>query len=215
MELSFEIPRNSIAITVETLKGIVSLFVILDPVGNIPIFMSPTANVSKSERIRVFPTALAMGFAFLLAFTTAGQQMLVLFGISVPSFMIAGGALLMIVAVRILMAGRWHEPEVSPETIGAVPIAFPLTVGPGAIATTTLNLQKHICGYLGTSKIHRIDLPISRKNRHPSYRQSHGYVYSSDCGRVYPEVGWSAFQLNDYLIRCGSSILQVVSDWTP
>jgi len=125
----------------DMIKGVVTLFIIVDPVGNIPIFIGLTENMSKVDRRKVFRTAVVTGFALLLIFAIVGQQILFFFGISLHSFMIAGGILLLIIAVRILAGFGWSESEVSPESVGAVPIACPLLVGPGAITTTILSLQ--------------------------------------------------------------------------
>jgi len=125
----------------DMIKGVVTLFIIVDPVGNIPIFIGLTENMSKVDRRKVFRTAVVTGFALLLVFAIVGQQILFFFGISLHSFMIAGGILLLIIAVRILAGFGWSESEVPPESVGAVPIACPLLVGPGAITTTILSLQ--------------------------------------------------------------------------
>lgn len=122
-------------------KATIALFIIVDPLGNIPIFISLTESMKEKERKKVFRTATLTGFFLLLAFALAGQWILTLFGITLPSFMIAGGLLLLIVAVRILISGGLREYLSHPESIGAVPIACPLLVGPGAITTTILNLQ--------------------------------------------------------------------------
>jgi multiple antibiotic resistance protein len=121
-------------------KGIISLFIIVDPLGNIPIFMSLTEKMGKDQRKKVFHTATLTGFFLLVLFALTGQQIFAFFGISIYSFMIAGGILLLIIAIKILIQG-WVEGEISPESVGAVPIAMPLLVGPGAITTTILNLQ--------------------------------------------------------------------------
>jgi len=71
----------------------------------------------------------------------AGHEIFSFFGITIYSFMIAGGILLLIIAIRILISGGWKETVASSESIGAVPIAVPLLVGPGAITTTILTLQ--------------------------------------------------------------------------
>ena len=75
-----------------------------------------------------------------------GQEILNIFGLSIFSFEIAGGILLLIVAIRILISGSMPENVDSPETLGAVPIAMPLLVGPGAITTTIFNLQAYGIG---------------------------------------------------------------------
>jgi len=77
-----------------------------------------------------------------------GQNILVLFGISLDSFMMAGGILLLIVAVRLLIMGGWSEHATVYESVGAVPIGCPLLVGPGDITKSILNIQSY--GILAT-----------------------------------------------------------------
>lgn len=125
----------------DLLKAVIALFVIVDPIGNVPIFISLTEYMSKDERKSAFHTATWVALALLLAFALAGQQVLNVFGISLHSFMIAGGLLLLVLAINILLFGGWKEKLVSPKSVGAVPIACPLLVGPGAITTTILILQ--------------------------------------------------------------------------
>ncbi|MEM2897528.1 MAG: MarC family protein, partial [Candidatus Bathyarchaeia archaeon] len=120
---------------------IIALLVIVDPLGNIPLFISMTERMSLKERRKTFNLASIMAFILLLIFAIIGQSLLSLFGISLHSFMIAGGILLLIIAIKILIYGGWREKELSSESIGIVPIAFPLLVGPGAITTTVVLLQ--------------------------------------------------------------------------
>ncbi len=122
-------------------KATIALFIIVDPLGNIPIFISLTEDIEEEERKRVFRTATLTGLFLLLAFALTGQWILTLFGITLHSFMIAGGLLLLVIAIRILIMGGLKENLSSPESVGAVPIGCPLLVGPGAITTTILNLQ--------------------------------------------------------------------------
>ncbi|MBS7640315.1 MAG: MarC family protein [Candidatus Bathyarchaeia archaeon] len=135
MELSVFLP----ALT----KSVISLFIIVDPLGNVPIFISLTHGMGVSERRKVFRTAAVTGFILLLAFAIAGNTILDIFGVGLPSFMIAGGILLLILAIKILVIGWEREEKMSPESIGAVPMAVPLLVGPGAITTTILSLQEY------------------------------------------------------------------------
>ncbi len=123
-------------------KSVVSLFIIVDPLGNIPIFISLTENLRRENRRKVFNTATITGFVLLLAFALAGKEILNFFGITLQSFMIAGGILLLIIAIRILVMGGWEEPHITPESVGVVPIAVPLLAGPGAITTAIFNLQE-------------------------------------------------------------------------
>lgn len=123
------------------IKAVITLFIIVDPFGNIPIFIGLTKGFTREARQKAFRTAVLTGFVLLVFFALVGHQVFALFGISIHSFMIAGGLLLLIIAIRILVRGEWEEKPAQPETIGVVPIAFPLLVGPGAITTTILNLQ--------------------------------------------------------------------------
>jgi multiple antibiotic resistance protein len=133
--------ENFLSALPDLTKSFISLFIIVDPFGNIPIFIGLTEGVSSESRRRIFHTATITGFILLLAFALAGRQILSFFGITLQSFMIAGGILLLIIAVRILVIGGWEER--SPESIGVVPIAVPLLVGPGAITTTIINLETY------------------------------------------------------------------------
>jgi len=122
-------------------KAIIALFIIIDPFGNIPIFIGLTENVPEAQRKKIYNTAVIVGMILLLVFAFTGQGIITFFGVSIYSFYVAGGILLLIVAVRILITGSMHENVESVESLGAVPIAIPLLVGPGAITTTILDLQ--------------------------------------------------------------------------
>ena len=124
----------------ELVRATIALFIIVDPFGNIPIFVGLTENISDAQKKRVFNTATIVGVVLLLVFAFTGQAILTVFGITIESFEIAGGILLLIISIRILISGTRENVE-SPESIGAVPIAIPLLVGPGAITTTILTLK--------------------------------------------------------------------------
>lgn len=124
-------------------KAIIVLFIIVDPFGDIPIFIGLTEKMTDAQKKKVFNTATLVGFVLLLIFAFTGQGIFTIFGISIYSFEVAGGILLLIISIRILISGTLHEGIDSPESLGAVPIAMPLLVGPGAITTTILNLQEY------------------------------------------------------------------------
>lgn len=125
----------------ELLKAIIALLIIIDPLGNIPLFIAMTERMDSKERRKIFNLASITAFILLLIFAIAGHSLLTLFGISLYSFMIAGGILLLLIAIKILIYGGWREKDISSESIGIVPIAFPLLVGPGAITTTMVLLR--------------------------------------------------------------------------
>jgi len=124
----------------DVLKASLALFIIVDPIGNVPIFIGLTKGMKPKQRENAMHTAIVVAFALLVLFALLGQKVLGIFGISLHSFMIAGGILLLIIATKILTTGRWEEAT-SPESIGAVPIAFPLLVGPGAITAAIVDLE--------------------------------------------------------------------------
>ena len=124
-------------------KAAIVLFIIVDPFGNIPIFMGLTEKLTISERRKIFNTAILVGIALLLVFAFTGQEIFTIFGISINSFQVAGGLLLLITSLKILVSGSLYENTDTVEGLGAVPIAMPLLVGPGAITTTILNFQAY------------------------------------------------------------------------
>ncbi|MGD0644968.1 MAG: MarC family protein [Candidatus Bathyarchaeia archaeon] len=128
-------------IAINFARAILVLFIIVDPFGDIPIFIGLTEKMTEGEKRKVFNTATAVGLVLLLVFSFTGQEIFSIFGISIYSFEVAGGILLLVISIRILISGTLHQDEESPESLGAVPIAMPLLVGPGAITTTILNLQ--------------------------------------------------------------------------
>jgi multiple antibiotic resistance protein len=123
-------------------RAVLALFIVVDPFGNIPIFIGLTERMDSQQRKRIFHSATLIGFILLLVFTLVGQQILAFFNISLYSFMIAGGVLLLIIAVKLLIEGEWKQPTGSLEKLSSVPIAVPLLVGPGAMTTTMLNFQE-------------------------------------------------------------------------
>ena len=124
-------------------EAVISLFVVVDPLGNMPIFLSLTSDIGEDERKRMFNVATAVGFVVLMVFAVIGKGFLDALGISLYSFMVAGGLLLMIISIKIIIQGGWREESLSPSDLGVIPIAFPLLVGPGAITTTIVTLQSN------------------------------------------------------------------------
>ena len=124
-------------------KAIIVLFIMVDPLGNIPIFMSLTEKMPKKQKTKTFNTATIVSIILLLLFAFAGQEIFSIFGVSIFSFQIAGGILLLIIAIRLIITGKIIDLDQNPESVGAVPIAMPLLVGPGAITTAIFSLQQY------------------------------------------------------------------------
>lgn len=113
----------------------IQIFIITDPIGNLPIFYGITKKLNSTERHNTFVTAVFFAFSLLIVFAFLGNGILELFKITLADFKVAGGILILIISILILVRGSWSEDTEHPETVGAVPIGCPLLVGPGAITT--------------------------------------------------------------------------------
>jgi len=114
----------------------VTLFVIMDPVGTIPIFLSLTRGRSPASVRRAAWQAVTVSFAVIVAFALVGQQILDYLGISLPALQCAGGLLLLLVALELL-TGKEQTPAASSDVnVALVPLGTPLLAGPGAIVAT-------------------------------------------------------------------------------
>jgi multiple antibiotic resistance protein len=125
----------------DILKSTIALFVIIDPLGTIPLFAVITEKMQKTERNAVSKTAVITAGLLLIIFAVAGTHILSLFGITISSFMIAGGILLFLVSIELLTHGAWRFGGTVPDESGVVPLAFPLLAGPGAITSVILSFQ--------------------------------------------------------------------------
>ena len=114
----------------------VTLFVITDPIGNAPIFVSITRNLTPRQRQRAAVRAVLAAGALIVGFAVFGELILRYLHVSLGSLSIAGGLLLLLVALEMLRGEDFPGGDASvPEDIALVPLATPLVAGPGAIAT--------------------------------------------------------------------------------
>ncbi|HET7345356.1 MAG TPA: MarC family protein [Nitrososphaeraceae archaeon] len=128
----------------ELIKSTIALFVVIDPIGSVPLFIAITEKMGKEERKSISKVAIITAAALLVVFAVAGTQILTIFGITVFSFMVAGGVLLFIVAIELMLHGAWRfgvEGGSVPGESGVVPLAFPLLAGPGAITSVIISFQ--------------------------------------------------------------------------
>lgn len=126
----------------DLVRSVIALFVVIDPIGTIPLFIATTNKKSKKERNDTANTAVITAGILLVVFAIAGTQILYIFGITISSFMIAGGILLFIISIELLTHGIWRfgGNNVSDDS-GVIPLSFPLLAGPGAIASVLLSFQ--------------------------------------------------------------------------
>lgn len=124
------------------LRSTISLLVILNPVGIVPIYIALTQKMESTKRTQLSKTVIITSAALLFTFAVAGTLIFAVFGITLYSFMVAGGILLFVVAIELLTGEGWRfmGSGVSEET-GVVPLAFPLLAGPGAITAVIISFE--------------------------------------------------------------------------
>jgi multiple antibiotic resistance protein len=120
----------------------VTLLVITDPPGMVPIFLALTGALPARERNRAAWQAVALAFVVIVIFAVAGQKILDYLQIDLPALQGAGGLLLILVALELL-TGKTDDPQQqSTSNIALVPLGTPLLAGPGAIVATMLEVRK-------------------------------------------------------------------------
>ena len=116
----------------------VTLFFIMDPLGNIPLFNSVLARFDTRRRVAIVVRELVFALAILLVFLFAGNAILTFLNLSQSSLSIAGGVLLFIIALRMIFPGRHTDDAEELEEPFIVPLAMPLVAGPSTIAMLLL-----------------------------------------------------------------------------
>lgn len=125
------------------LNAYIAIILIVDPLGNIPLFLAFTAPFSPKDQRFIINRAVLIGFLVLLFFTVTGNLIFQALGVKMYSFRIAGGILLFIISIEMLF-GRKSRTETSNgeeelserktrEELAVAPMAIPLLAGPGAI----------------------------------------------------------------------------------
>ncbi|MBD8060298.1 MarC family protein [Cellulomonas sp. JH27-2] len=157
----------------------ITLFVIMDPPGTVPIFLGLTSAMTRKQRNRAARQAILVAFGVIVSFAIFGQQLLNYLHISLAALQGSGGLLLLLIAMELL-TGKAEEPQPSGNAkvnVALVPLGTPLLAGPGAIVATMVFVQQsdgtfadwtaitlgviavHICLYLSmrfANVIHRI-----------------------------------------------------------
>lgn len=126
------------------LKALISLFVAIDALGALPILTSLTQGMTAEQRRRLVRKAVLVAFLIGLVFTAGGQAIFDFLGITDDDFRVAGGILLLIFAVRDLVTPQHsHQGAAAPESVGIVPVAIPLIMGPAALASLMLGADTY------------------------------------------------------------------------
>ena len=128
----------------------IALFAIVNPIGSVPIFISATDGWPEKDRARTAKTIAVTVFFVLAVSVFLGDRILDFFGISIASFQVGGGILLLLIAIS-MMHGKQSYTRQTPEeaiavaereTIAIVPLSIPLLAGPGAISNMIIAAQQ-------------------------------------------------------------------------
>ncbi|MGH3273695.1 MAG: MarC family protein [Streptosporangiaceae bacterium] len=125
-------------------EAFVTLLVITDPPGVVPVFLGLTRDQTAAARHRLAWQAAVVAFGVIVAFALFGQSILKYLGVGLPALQVAGGLLLLLVALQLL-TGKGDEPsdlERVKTNVAFVPLGTPLLAGPGAIVATMLFVQR-------------------------------------------------------------------------
>jgi multiple antibiotic resistance protein len=122
---------------------LVTLFVILDPVSTIPIFLAAAAGLARKDALKVAAYAVAIAFGVLLVFIVGGQFLLNALHIPMPSFQLAGSIVLLMFGLKLVLGTITEETAAIPEDTSTFeraiyPLAIPGIAGPGSMLTVVL-----------------------------------------------------------------------------
>lgn len=121
-------------------SALILLLLVLDPFGSLPIFISVLRGVAPERRTRVAIRETAIAFVVLLGFMLAGEAFLALMRLSERSLEVAGGVILLIIAIRMIFTGggEIYAGDNGPREPLVFPLAVPMLAGPSAMATVLL-----------------------------------------------------------------------------
>ena len=120
----------------------VTLFVIMDPPGTVPIFLALTSAMTGRQRVLAARQAVFVAFGVIVAFAVFGRALLSYLHISLPALQGAGGLLLLLVALELLTGKEEAPGSAEGVNVALVPLGTPLLAGPGAIVATMVFVQQ-------------------------------------------------------------------------
>ena len=131
------------------LYELVTLFVILDPVATVPVFLAATAGLSRKQSLQVAAYAVSVAFGVLLFFIVGGQFLLNALHIAMPSFQLAGSIVLLLFGLKMVLGKVTEEaasipPESSLLERSIYPLAMPGIAGAGAMLTVVLLTDNNV-----------------------------------------------------------------------
>ena len=123
-------------------ENLITLVVVIDPIGSVPIFLHATGGLAPRDRRKVALTAVAVALVVLTLFLYGGQYALEAMHIGIPAFRIAGAAVLFVFALQMIFSGHHQggtpEPSRTAVEIAVFPVAMPSIASPGALLAVVL-----------------------------------------------------------------------------
>ena len=134
----------------DLIQDAVTLFVVIDPIGNVPVFLALTRHLDPPARRRVAGRAILVSAGVPLAFLLVGQSLLATLGIGLPAFKIAGGVVVFLFGLQMVFETEQKNKDAHPEAghdIAIFPLAFPMIAGPASMLTVVLVTQPGQSGW--------------------------------------------------------------------
>jgi multiple antibiotic resistance protein len=126
----------------DILLAFIPLFVAVDAIGVLPIFVSLTEGLGKAEKSKIIIQSMLTASLLAIGFIFVGQLVFKLLGITIGDFMVAGGALLFCIAIKDLVSST-KESRIPVKDLGAVPLGTPLIVGPAVLTTSLVIISQY------------------------------------------------------------------------
>jgi multiple antibiotic resistance protein len=127
----------------EILRSFIILFVVINPIGNLTIFIGLAKGISSEKRLYIVNHTMFIASILLFVFLFFGLQIFELFKISLSSFMIAGGIILLLIAIIYVLDIHTRKHPGVENNLAAVPMATPLLIGPGVITSTIILVNEN------------------------------------------------------------------------
>ncbi|MFH1664789.1 MAG: MarC family protein, partial [Candidatus Omnitrophota bacterium] len=129
------------------LVAFIPVFVAVDAIGLLPIFISLTEGLNRKERTRIILQSVATAVCLAISFIFLGKAVFRFLNITVGDFMVAGGVLLFCIAIMDIINPA-HQRRIPASEAGAVPLGTPLMVGPAVLTTALIMMEE--CGVFPT-----------------------------------------------------------------
>jgi len=127
------------------LLSFIPIFVAVDAIGNIPLFVSLVQGTTKAQKHNIIVNSITTATSVAVVFMLAGKWVLNLLGITIQDFQIAGGLLLFVIAAKLLLPGGGKSSLVNnhEKDLGVFPLGTPLITGPAVLTTTLMMLDNY------------------------------------------------------------------------